>query len=408
MRLWGGELGRSGGGVAAKRGLLLAGVLLLSYGLVSSILLYSTSEPVHILHSSTGRKMAPNSSDYEFVPAFPEISNESLSLPSLAELPSTHLVVTKATPPPPSSAPARDRSRGERQQERRPHPMATSPDPRPLCPDTPPGLRGKLSQSELLMNDLKEADVSRRWTELEPGGEWSPPDCRSRHKVAIIFPYRDRQSHLNRLLDFLIPVLMRQLLDFRFIVTEQYGSDLFNKGRIMNAAFELAEWLGVDCVVFHDVDMFPQDDRGPYGCPPTPRHMGAFVNSLGYELWYDYLVGGVLSFRMEHYREVNGYSNMYWAWGGEDDDMGKRLLHHNLTIDRPSKEIMSYTMLKHTKRQRTAPKLIYQLLGEAEKRHDVDGLRQRQWRMIKLIRKPLYYHLYVDVGRPPKEWRAKA
>lgn len=51
----------------------------------------------------------------------------------------------------------------------------------------------------------------------------------------------------------------------------------------MNAAFRLAERLNVSCVIFHDVDMFPQDDRNFYGCPPTPRHIGAFVNNLGYQ-----------------------------------------------------------------------------------------------------------------------------
>lgn len=70
---------------------------------------------------------------------------------------------------------------------------------------------------------------------------------------------------------------------FSFVFFVQYGHDLFNKGRIMNAAFEFAESLGVDCVLFHDVDMFPQDDRNFYGCPNDPRHIGAFVNTLGYE-----------------------------------------------------------------------------------------------------------------------------
>ncbi|RCN27359.1 N-acetyllactosaminide 3-alpha-galactosyltransferase [Ancylostoma caninum] len=68
--------------------------------------------------------------------------------------------------------------------------------------------------------------------------------------------------------------------------------------------------------------MFPQDDRNPYSCPPAPRHMGAFVSNLGYQLWYKEIVGGVLAVSMEDYRLINGYSNMYWAWGGEDDDMG--------------------------------------------------------------------------------------
>jgi len=54
----------------------------------------------------------------------------------------------------------------------------------------------------------------------------------------------------------------------------------------MNAAFLFAQQkLNVNCVVFHDVDMFPQDDRTPYECPiiNEPRHLGAFVSSLGYQ-----------------------------------------------------------------------------------------------------------------------------
>lgn len=40
-------------------------------------------------------------------------------------------------------------------------------------------------------------------------------------------------------------------------------------------------------------------------------------------LWYKEIVGGVLAISMDDYRTVNGYSNMYWGWGGEDDDMGQ-------------------------------------------------------------------------------------
>lgn len=39
---------------------------------------------------------------------------------------------------------------------------------------------------------------------------------------------------------------------------------------------------------------------------------------------YQYLVGGVLAFRPRHFRLVNGYSNEFWGWGGEDDDMAVR------------------------------------------------------------------------------------
>ncbi len=41
-------------------------------------------------------------------------------------------------------------------------------------------------------------------------------------------------------------------------------------------------------------------------------------------LAYEELVGGVLSMRTEHFLRVNGYSNLYWGWGAEDDDMAFR------------------------------------------------------------------------------------
>uniref|UniRef100_A0A7I4Y502 Beta-1,4-N-acetylgalactosaminyltransferase n=1 Tax=Haemonchus contortus TaxID=6289 RepID=A0A7I4Y502_HAECO len=282
--------------------------------------------------------------------------------------------------------------------------------PGDLCPEPEliPDLSGSLPQAVLLIENLQEAEVAAAHPEVKPGGEWKPSECKARHKVAIIIPFRDRQSHLTRLLDFLIPILQRQRLDFRFIVTEQYGNDLFNKGRIMNAAFRFAETLNVDCVIFHDVDMFPQDDRNPYSCPPSPRHMGAFVSNLGYQLWYKEIVGGVLAVSMDDYRYINGYSNMYWAWGGEDDDMGKRILSLNYTIERPHSETGRYSMLKHVKRKRTAPKLIYKLLEIADKRVAYDGLNETdKWTVRKITVRPLYYHLYVDVGAVPEEWREK-
>lgn len=281
-----------------------------------------------------------------------------------------------------------------------------------LCPDLRENrnLIGHISQATLLIEELEESEIEQYHRDVSPGGNWRPNNCRPRSKIAIIIPYRDRRSHLIRLLDFLIPILQRQMVDFRIIVTEQYGENLFNKGRIMNAAFRLSQQLGVDCVIFHDVDMFPQDDRIPYNCPTNgPRHLGAFLPELGYQLLYKEIVGGVLAINMNDYLRINGFSNSYWAWGGEDDDMGKRILSNNFTIERPSDaKHMRFSMIKHVKRKRLAPKLVYKLLANANIRWVRDGVNETNvWKILKIEKKPLYYHLLVDVGKPPADWKGE-
>jgi predicted glycosyltransferase involved in capsule biosynthesis len=39
---------------------------------------------------------------------------------------------------------------------------------------------------------------------------------------------------------------------------------------------------------------------------------------------YGYIFGGVEAIWKEHFEKVNGFSNKYWGWGGEDDDLYHR------------------------------------------------------------------------------------
>ena len=47
-------------------------------------------------------------------------------------------------------------------------------------------------------------------------------------------------------------------------------------------------------------------------------------------LMYWKLIGGVLALTPHQLRRVNGFSNMYWGWGAEDDDMYKRCCRTNI------------------------------------------------------------------------------
>ena len=47
----------------------------------------------------------------------------------------------------------------------------------------------------------------------------------------------------------------------------------------MNAGFaEAMKVKNFDCVVFHDVDMLPQDDHNLYVCDDSPLHLSLLID----------------------------------------------------------------------------------------------------------------------------------
>lgn len=88
------------------------------------------------------------------------------------------------------------------------------------------------------------------------------------------------------------------------------------------------------CLILHDVDLLPLDEANLYACLKQPRHMSASIDKFRYVLIYSSLVGGVLAITSEQYMEVNGFSNKYQGWGGEDDDFANRLMMYDLEMMR--------------------------------------------------------------------------
>ena len=68
-----------------------------------------------------------------------------------------------------------------------------------------------------------------------------------------------------------------------------------------------------------------------------------------YRLPYNDIFGGVSALTTEQFRKVNGFSNKFWGWGAEDDDMSNRLKAHGFYISRYPANIARYTMMSHLK-----------------------------------------------------------
>ena len=147
-------------------------------------------------------------------------------------------------------------------------------------------------------------------------------------KLGVIVPYRKRPTHLRKFRESISEYLKDY--DYDLIVVEQSDDLPFNRGKLLNIGFKTAIRKQCDYVAFHDIDMLPRDVD--YSYSEVPLHLATnFVNSRR-ELFKTYF-GGVTLFPIELFKRINGYSNEYWGWGFEDDDLLLRCTEQNVFTD---------------------------------------------------------------------------
>lgn len=150
-------------------------------------------------------------------------------------------------------------------------------------------------------------------------------------KLGICIPYRDRKNHLERLIPHLTSHLKTQGIEHKFYVGHQNDDNLFNRGMMKNVAAKYAFEDGCNYVAFHDVDMLPHEECD-YSYPKeNPIHIATKLSKYHYGLGYDQYFGGVVLLNKEHIEKTNGYSNEYWDWGQEDDDLFWRCYYEGYT-----------------------------------------------------------------------------
>ncbi|QQP40356.1 Putative glucosylceramide beta-14-galactosyltransferase [Caligus rogercresseyi] len=230
----------------------------------------------------------------------------------------------------------------------------------PLCPLIPPGLHGPIKV---------ELD-NRLYPQVLPGGTYRPLNCSSRHRVALIVPYRDRETHLSIFLYNIHHLLLKQQLDYAIFIVEQAGSGPFNRAMLFNA-------YDFQCFVFHDIDLLPEDDRNLYNCPLHPRHMSVAINVFMYRLPYTDIFGGVSAM--------------------SDDDMFNRIRHRKLFISRYPSNVGRYKMLKHAKDAPNPER--FKMLFSGVKRIDSDGFNSLKYKVLKMERYKLYTWILADLSK---------
>uniref|UniRef100_A0A3B5LCN3 Beta-1,4-galactosyltransferase n=1 Tax=Xiphophorus couchianus TaxID=32473 RepID=A0A3B5LCN3_9TELE len=217
--------------------------------------------------------------------------------------------------------------------------------------------------------------------------------------VAVIIPFRNRYEHLTHWLHYVHPVLMRQQLDYGVYVINQDGDGAFNRAKLMNIGFvEALIEYDYDCFVFSDVDLVPIDDRNLYRCSDHPRHLSVAVDKFNFILPYATIFGGVSALSKQQFLKVNGFSNTFWGWGGEDDDMSQRISYRRMFISRPDSVTGRYKMIQHERDSHNDPNpRRVQKLTETYSNMDKDGLNSLNYTVREIRKDLLYTFVTVDV-----------
>jgi len=188
-------------------------------------------------------------------------------------------------------------------------------------------------------------------------------------KLAICVPHYKREEHLKKFIPHMDEFFKDKEIEYKIFVANQVYPDSvsgFNRGTSKNVAFDIAKQEGYDYFCFHDIDMLPEDDSCDYSYPKMVEHLAVHVKQFDYGLKYQEYFGGCILFTKEHYEKINGYSNGYWNWGMEDDDILFRV---------KQKGLANKTFMNH-KENKTINFVRFDGLGDYIKIIPTDSIRE--------------------------------
>lgn len=192
----------------------------------------------------------------------------------------------------------------------------------------------------------------------------------------LVIPYRNRRSHLSQFLNHY------RESGFDIFIIEQCDDKPFNRGKLLN--------IGVlegdsDYYIFHDVDMLAVDGFEIYS-PAEVAHLAGRASQFGYKDPYIKMgiqgkyFGGVTLFSKAAFEKCDGYSNEFWGWGSEDDEMLNQVRKHYEVEFRPGR----FRSLNHSPADRSFhnKNILLNLKNTEFGRPETDGLKACKYELI--------------------------
>jgi hypothetical protein len=130
------------------------------------------------------------------------------------------------------------------------------------------------------------------------------------------------------------------------------------------------------------------------------------VDKFNYKLLYPTLFGGVTAFHLDDFVRTNGFPNVYWGWGNEDDDMYLRIIKRlKKTITRYPIEIARYKMIRTHGHVSSARNPYRDKILHSKYDYSLDGLNTIRYdlhhvtlnRLFTLINVTLFQESYEQI-----------
>jgi hypothetical protein len=149
-----------------------------------------------------------------------------------------------------------------------------------------------------------------------------------KNELVIILPVRDREDNIKDYLENMIPIFNYQNIDYKIFIIEQSERKKFNKGKINNIGFieAIKDNENYNRFLFNDIDNYPLKRK----IINYNTNIKGIHHLFGNPKW----LGGFFMTDKKTFEKINGYSNNFWGWGGEDNDLQNRIKIKKIKIDR--------------------------------------------------------------------------
>lgn len=165
---------------------------------------------------------------------------------------------------------------------------------------------------------------------------------KSKKKIAYITCFRDsgngERIRERKMFIQIMNKILEPYFDFHIYIIEQSDDgEKFNIGKLKNIGFEIAsKEMKFDNYIFSDIDTIPDYDLMDYFKMKLDGPIALAIRGTRYEIIDKKIdtifLGALLGFNDKIFKNINGYPNNFYGWGGEDDSLQYRLINNKYDV----------------------------------------------------------------------------